>query len=172
MTDGFPLMRSFMGTARRCRCCHFSRRPTTECPDSARVPRARLCYFLNFGYNHGHDCHKLLDAETGKVVLSRDVTGHHPKTSLISLATAVGNPPTAPPGDIYVPMPTPMPSVAAPAPAPVPPAPAPAPSSTPVVPAPAPTTAPPTSPPPVPMSNSPAPIPPRVSCELAHKGYV
>ena len=30
-------------------------------------PRARLCYFLNIGYNHGHDCHKLLDAETGKV---------------------------------------------------------------------------------------------------------
>ena len=30
-------------------------------------PRARLYYFLNFGYNHGHDCYKLLDAETGKV---------------------------------------------------------------------------------------------------------
>ena len=37
-------------------------------------PRACLCYFLNFGYNHGHDCHKLLAAETGKVVFSRDVT--------------------------------------------------------------------------------------------------
>ena len=28
---------SFTGTARRCRCCHFSSRPTTECPDKARV---------------------------------------------------------------------------------------------------------------------------------------
>ena len=37
-------------------------------------PRAHLCYFLNFGYNHGHDCHRLLDAETGGGVFSRDVT--------------------------------------------------------------------------------------------------
>ena len=36
-------------------------------------PRIRLCYFRNFGYNHGHDCHKLLDAGTGKV--SRDSCG-------------------------------------------------------------------------------------------------
>ena len=134
-------------------------------------PRARLCYFLDFDYNHGHDCHKLLDAEKGKVVFSCDVTWHHPEAPLIPPATKVGNPPTAPPGDIYVPMPAPMPSVTAPAPAPVPPAPAPAPSPTPV-PAPAPTPAPPTPPPPVPMSNSPAPIPPRVSRELAHEGYV
>ena len=56
-------------------------------------PRARLCYLLNFGYNHGHDCHKLLDAETGKVVFSRDVTWHHPEAPLIPPATAVGNPP-------------------------------------------------------------------------------
>ena len=53
-------------------------------------PRARLCYFLNFGYNHGHDCHKLLDAETRKVVFSRDVTWHHPEAPLIPPATAVG----------------------------------------------------------------------------------
>ena len=121
-------------------------------------PRAHLCYFLNFSYNHGHDCHKLLDVETGKVVFSRDVAWHHPEAPLIPPATAVGNPPTAPPGDIYVPMPTPMPSVAAPTPAPVQPAPTPAPSPT-LVPAPAPTPAPPTSLPPVLMSNSPAPIP-------------
>ena len=79
-------------------------------------PRARLCYFLNFGYNHGHDCHKLLDAETGKVVFSCDITWHHPEAPLIPPATAVGNPPTAPPEDIYVPISTPVPSVAAPAP--------------------------------------------------------
>ena len=28
-------------------------------------PRARMCYFLNFGYNHGGDCYRLLDAERG-----------------------------------------------------------------------------------------------------------
>ena len=134
-------------------------------------PLARLCYFLNFGYNHGHDCHKLLNAETGKVVFSRNVTWHHPETPLIPPATAIGNPPTVPPEDIYVPMPTPVPSVTMPTPTPVPPAPTPAPSPTPV-PAPAPTPVPPTSSPPISMSNSPTPIPPRVSRELAHEGYV
>ena len=140
-------------------------------PAYHRVPRqrksdarARPCYFLNFGYNHGHDCHKLLDAETGKVVYSRDVTWHHPETPLIPPATAVGNSPTAPPEDIYVPMPMHVPSVAAHAPATVPPVTVP--------PASAPIPAPPTSPPPVPISNSPTPIPPRVSRELAHEGYV
>ena len=127
-------------------------------------PRARLCYFFNFGYNHGHDCHKLLDAETRKV-FSRDVTWHHPKAPLIPPATTVGNLPIAPTEGIYVPMP--VTSVAAPAPAPV----SPAPSLTPVS-APAPTPATPTPPPPIPMSNPPAEIPPRVSRELAHEGYV
>ena len=130
-------------------------------------PRVRLCYFLNFGYNRRHDCHKLLDAETGKVVFSRDVTWHNPEAPLIPPATAVGNPPTAPPDDIYVPMP--VLSVTAPAPAPVPPAPAPAPSPTSV---PAPTPATPTPPPPIPVSNTPAQISPRGSRELAHEGYV
>ena len=115
-------------------------------------PRARLCYFLNFGYNHGHDCHKLLDAETGKIIFSRDVTWHNPEAPLIPPATAVGNPPIEPPEDFYVPMP--VPSVTAPAPAPVPPAPAPAPSPTPS-PTPAPTPATPTPLPPIPMTNLP-----------------
>ena len=132
-------------------------------------PRACLCYIFNFGYNHGYDCHKLLDAKTGKVVFSHDVTWHNPEASLIPPATAVGNPPIASPEDIYVPMPAP--SVTAPAPAPVPPVPAPAPSPTPV-PAPAPTPATPTPPPPIPMSNPPVQIPPHVSRELAHEGYV
>ena len=122
-------------------------------------PRARLCYSLNFDYNHGHDYHKLLDAEMGKAVFSRDVTWHHPEAPLIPPATAVGNLHIAPAEDIYMSMSMPVPSVIAPAPAPVPPAPAPTP-------------APPTSPPSVPMSNSPVPIPPRVSRELAHEGYV
>ena len=42
-------------------------------------PRARLCHLLNFGYNYVQDCHKLLGAETGKVVFSCDVTWHHPE---------------------------------------------------------------------------------------------
>ena len=40
-------------------------------------PRVRMCYFLNFGYNHGRDCYRLLDAETGRAAYSRDVTWHH-----------------------------------------------------------------------------------------------
>ena len=103
-------------------------------------PHARLYYFLNLGYNLGHDCHKLLDMETGKVIFLRDVTWCHPEMPLIPPATAVGIPLTALPENIYVPIQTPVPSVAAPAPAPVPPAPAPGPPPTPV-PAPAPTPA-------------------------------
>ena len=63
-------------------------------PAYHRVPRqhksdtrARLCYFFNFGYNHGHDCRKLLDAETGKIVFSRDVTWHNPEAPLIPPTT-------------------------------------------------------------------------------------
>ena len=65
-------------------------------------PRARMCYFLNFGYNHGRDCYRLLDAETGRVAYSRDVTWHHPETPWITQIRAA---PTEPPRDIYVPMP-------------------------------------------------------------------
>ena len=36
-------MRCFMGIARRCRCCHFSSRPTTECPDNIRVIPVPAC---------------------------------------------------------------------------------------------------------------------------------
>ena len=134
-------------------------------------PRSCLCYFLNFGYNHGHDCLKILDAETGKVLFSCDVTWYHPEASFIPPVTAVGNLSTAPPEDIYVPILTPVPSVAAPAPAPVPPAPAPATTPTPV-PAPAPTPASTIPAPPTPISNSPAPIPPHGSRALTHEGYV
>ena len=51
--------------------------------------RARLCYFLNFGYNHGSDCIKIMDAETGRIVHSRDVTWHQPREPLISPAPTV-----------------------------------------------------------------------------------
>ena len=57
-------------------------------------PRARMCYFLNFGYNHGRDCYLLLDAETGRVAYSRDVTWHHPETPWITPIRAA---PTEPP---------------------------------------------------------------------------
>ena len=36
MKDGSPPIRSSMGAARRCRCCRFSSRPTTECPGNAK----------------------------------------------------------------------------------------------------------------------------------------
>ena len=118
-------------------------------------PRARMCYFLNFGYNHGRDCYRLLDAETGRVAYSRDVTWHHPETPWIAPIRAA---PAEPPRDIYVPMPQSVP-FAAPSPAPIAPPPAPAPAAT-------------LPPPPAPTSNSPAPIPPRVNRELEHEGYV
>ena len=48
------------------------------------APWARMCRFLNLGYNHGRDCYRLLDAETGRVAYSRDVTWHHPETLWIT----------------------------------------------------------------------------------------
>ena len=60
-----------------------------------------MCYFLNFGYNHGWDCYRLLDAETGRVAYSRDVTWHHPETPWVPPIRVA---PTEPPREIYVPM--------------------------------------------------------------------
>ena len=60
-------------------------------PAYHRIPRhgklgrqARLCYFLNFGYNHGSDCVNIMDAETRRIVHSRDVTWHQPREPLVS----------------------------------------------------------------------------------------
>ena len=65
-------------------------------PACHRIPRhgkldrqARLCYFLNFGYNHGSDCVKIMDVETGWIVHSRDVTWHQPRKPLIFPAPTV-----------------------------------------------------------------------------------
>ena len=108
-----------------------------------------MCYSLNFGYNHGQDCYRILDAETGRVAYSRDVTWHHQETTWITPIRAA---PTEPPRDIYISMPQSVP-VAALSPAPV---------ITPL--APAPTEA--LPPPPTPAPYSPAPNPPRVSRKL------
>ena len=44
-------------------------------PRQGKLDRqARMCYFLNFDYNHGSDCVKIMDAETGRIVHPRDVT--------------------------------------------------------------------------------------------------
>ena len=65
-------------------------------PAYHRIPRqvkldrqARLCYLLNFGCNHGSDCVKITDAETGRIVHSREVTWHQPREPLISPAPKV-----------------------------------------------------------------------------------
>ena len=118
-------------------------------------PRARMCYFLNLGYHPGRDCYRLLDVETGRIAYSHDVTWHHPEAPWI---TPIRVAPTEPSRDIYVPMPQPVP-VAAPSLAPVATPAAPAPAATPPL-------------PPTPMSNSPAPIPLRVSREIKYEGYV
>ena len=67
-------------------------------PAYHRIPRqgkldrqARPCYFLNFGYNHGSDCVTIMDAETGRIVHSRDFTWHQPRKPLISPAPTVGS---------------------------------------------------------------------------------
>ena len=100
-------------------------------PAYHRIPRqgkldrqARLCYFLNFGYNHGSDCVKIMDAEMGRIVHSRDVTWHQPRELLISPAPTVESEvPQSPSGTatleyIYI-QPAPA-AITAPATAPVP----------------------------------------------------
>lgn len=37
-------------------------------------PRAQLCFFLYFGYDHRRNCSKLLDEETRRAVYSHDIT--------------------------------------------------------------------------------------------------
>ena len=90
-------------------------------------PPARMCYyFLSLGFNHGRDCYRLLDVETGRVIYSRDVTWHHLEAPWIAPTRAA---PTEPPRGVYVPMPKSVP-VAASSPAPVAAPPAPAPAAT------------------------------------------
>ena len=74
-------------------------------PAYHRVPRqskldrqARSYYFLNFGYNHGSDCFKVMDAETGRIVFSRDVTWPQPREPLIFPAPTVESSVPSPPG--------------------------------------------------------------------------
>ena len=106
----------------------FYRTPRQRKPE----PRARMCYFLNFGYNHGRDCYKLLGEETGKFVYSRDVTWHNPEVPWV---IPMRVPPTDHPKNMTAPSPLPAP---APAPARIAPAtpPAPAPATPSVQPAP------------------------------------
>ena len=54
-------------------------------------PQTHPCFSLNFGYNHGSDCFKIMDMETGRVLHSRDVTLFQPRESLISPAPTVGS---------------------------------------------------------------------------------
>ena len=61
-------------------------------------PRARVCHFLIVRYNHGRHCYRLLDAETGRVGYSRDVTWHHLEAPWITPIRAA---PTEPPGNLH-----------------------------------------------------------------------
>ena len=94
-------------------------------PAYHRIPRqGKLGRQARFGYNHGSDCLKIMDVETGRIVHSRDVTWHQPREPLISPAPTVGSevpqPPSgaATPEYIYI-QPAPA-ATTAPAAAPVP----------------------------------------------------
>ena len=63
---------------------HVSRR-------SKMNPQARPCFFLKFGYNHGSDCFRIMDAETERAMHSRDFTRHQSQDPLISPAPTVGS---------------------------------------------------------------------------------
>ena len=124
-------------------------------------PQAPPCFPLNFGYNHGSDCFKIVDAETGRVVHSRNVTWHQSREPIISLAPTLGSgvslsSDAKTPDYVYI-QPTPA-ATATPATAPATVAPVPA--SVVTVPAPTPT------------SNPPTPIPDRVVRELGHEADV
>ena len=79
-------------------------------PAYHRIPRqtkmdrqARPCFFLNFGYNYGSDCFKAMDAETGRIVHSRDVTWHQPREHPVSRAPTVGSGVPQSPSDAELP---------------------------------------------------------------------
>ena len=119
-------------------------------------------FSLNFGHNHGSDCFKLMDAETGRVVHSRNVTWPQPREPVIFPASTVGSrvpylsSGAEPPDNVYL-QPTPAATVtpvAAPATA------VPVPASV--------VTAPASAPP----SNPPAPIPNCLVRELGHEADV
>ena len=109
--------------------------------------------FLKFGYNHGRDCYRLLDAETGRVASSRDVTWYYTEASC---TTPVRPARIKPPRDIFVPMPKSVPVTA----------PSPAPAAAPLAPAPA------APPPPVSVMKPQAPISPRVGRDIKYEGNV
>ena len=146
-------------------------------PRQSKLDRqARSCYFLNFGYNHGSDCMKIMDAETWRIVHSRDITWHQPRKPLISPAPTVGSEvPQSPSGadtpDYIHIQPTPAATTA--------PAATPVPASDNVAPAPPRNPAPAAAP--VPASDNAAPAPPRnptvsirdrIVRELGHEGDV
>ena len=73
-------------------------------PRQTKMDRqARPCFFLNFGYNHGSDCFKVMDVETGRIVHSRDVTWHQPREPLISPAPTIGSCVPQSPSDAEIP---------------------------------------------------------------------
>ena len=81
----------FYGSRPRLPLLHFLQ------PAYHRVPRqwktdlrAHMCFFcFFFGYNHGRDSYRLLDAETGRVAYLRDGTWRHPETPWITPIRAV-----------------------------------------------------------------------------------
>ena len=73
-------------------------------PRQTKMDRqARPCFFLNSGCNHGSDCFKVMDAETRRIVHSRDVTWHQPREPLISPAPTVGSGVPQSPSDAEIP---------------------------------------------------------------------
>ena len=54
-------------------------------------PTGTAVLFLKFRIQHGSDCVNIMDAETGRIVHSRDVTWHQPRELLISPAPIVGS---------------------------------------------------------------------------------
>ena len=65
--------------------------------------QARPCFFLNFGYNRGSDCFKMMDAEIGRAMHSRDVTRHQSQEPLTSPAPTVGSGTPLPSSDAETP---------------------------------------------------------------------
>ena len=69
--------------------------PAYHCvPPRSKMDPRRAHVFLFFLYNHGSDCFKIMDAETGRVVHSRDFTWHQAGTTYFpSPDSRIGNAP-------------------------------------------------------------------------------
>ena len=87
----FPHTRYSTGVTHGCRFYRFATRRSHRVPRWWKPnPQVRPCFFMKFGYNHSSDCFKVMDADMGMVMYSRDMTWHQPCKPLTFPVSTLG----------------------------------------------------------------------------------